>query len=383
MNRVTLKKLSDLTNNFDNKRIPLSSKQREKIKKIYPYYGAQNIIDYVDGYIFDGEYILVAEDGENLKSQNAKVCNLVNVKFWVNNHAHIIQGKEWNNTKYLYYYLNLIDFRPFVTWSAQPKLTQDNLSSIILEVHDIHEQNKIATVLSSIDKKAELNNKINTELEVMAKTLYDYWFVQFDFPDKNWKPYKSSGWEMVWNKELKTEIPKGWEVLKIGDLTEVKRGVNITKKTVAVWSVPVIAAGLEPSCYHNKSNTLSPVITVSWSGANAGYIHLHTQEIWASDCSYIDQSMCNEIYTMYLFLKKRQGDVYNMQKGSAQPHVYPKDIMDIKIEVNKNLGIFSKFEEIVSPIFMTIGSNRSENQNLSELRDWLLPMLMNGQVSVN
>ena len=278
--------------------------------------------------------------------------------------------------------MNLIDFRPFVTWSAQPKLTQDNLSSIILEVHDIHEQNKIATVLSSIDKKAELNNKINTELEVMAKTLYDYWFVQFDFPDKNWKPYKSSGWEMVWNKELKREIPKGWEVLKIGDLTEVKRGINITKKTVSVWSVPVIAAGLEPSCYHNKSNTLSPVITVSWSGANAGYIHLHTQEIWASDCSYIDQSMCNEIYTMYLFLKKRQGDVYNMQKGSAQPHVYPKDIMDIKIEVNKNLGIFSKFEEIVSPMFMTIGSNRSENQNLSELRDWLLPMLMNGQVTV-
>ena len=110
MNNVSPHILSDITENFDNVRVPLSAKQRENIKKVYPYYGAQNIIDYVDNYLFDGEYILVAEDGENLKSQKAKVCNLVEGKFWVNNHAHIIRGKNGNNTKYIYYYLNLIDF---------------------------------------------------------------------------------------------------------------------------------------------------------------------------------------------------------------------------------------------------------------------------------
>jgi len=126
-------KLSDVVDNFDNIRVPLSAKQRENIKKIYPYYWAQNIIDYVDNYLFDWEYILVAEDWENLKSQNAKICNLVNGKFWVNNHAHIIKGENWNNTKYLYYYLNLITFSPFITGSAQPKLTKDNLASIPLK----------------------------------------------------------------------------------------------------------------------------------------------------------------------------------------------------------------------------------------------------------
>lgn len=212
------KKLEDLVDNYNFQRVPLSSSQRENLEKIYPYYGAQGIIDYVEDYIFDGEFILVAEDGENLKSQKNNVCTFATGKFWVNNHAHIIKANSENDNKYIFYKLNQIDFKRFVTGSAQPKLTKDNLNSIKLNVHKFAEQQKIASVLSTLDEKIALNNQINATLEQMAKTLYDYWFVQFDFPDDNGKPYKSSGGEMVYNEILKRDIPKNWVSKTLGEI---------------------------------------------------------------------------------------------------------------------------------------------------------------------
>ncbi len=271
----------------------------------------------------------------------------------------------------------------FHVWLAIPHFKKGDLDNIVIpRKPKREEERKIWEIYFNLSKKIELNNKINTELETMAKTLYDYWFVQFDFPDKNGKPYKSSGGEMEWNEELKREIPKGWEVKNIWDLINVKRGKNITRKTVVEWNIPVIAAWLKPSCYHNTSNTDSPVVTISGSGANAWYIHLHNQKIWASDCSYIDPTMFGQIYFIYLFLQKRQNEIYDMQKWSAQPHVYPQDIMNIQIETDKNLELFSRFEKTINPIYKKIGNNQKENQKLAELRDFLLPMLMNGQVVV-
>ncbi|RYZ26847.1 MAG: restriction endonuclease subunit S, partial [Chitinophagaceae bacterium] len=226
MRNLKKKKIYELVEVHNNKRIPLSSKEREKLEKVYPYYGAQGIVDYVDSYIFDGQYILVAEDGENLRSNNKDICNLVNGKFWVNNHAHILSANKQNITKYLFYNFNLIKFEPFVTGSAQPKLNKERLLGIETYVHEKITQQKIAAVLSALDDKIELNNKINAELEALAKTLYDYWFVQFDFPDEAGKPYKSSGGAMVWNEQLKREIPEGWEVKKLGELIEVKDGTH-------------------------------------------------------------------------------------------------------------------------------------------------------------
>lgn len=256
------------------------------------------------------------------------------------------------------------------------------IKKLKLTLPDINTQRKIADALDSIRQKIELNNKIISELESLAKTIYDFWFVQFDFPDENGRPYKSSGGKMVWSEELKREVPEGWEVKKVGDLVDVKRGKNITRKTVVDGDIPVIAAGLEPSCYHNVSNTSSPVITVSGSGANAGYIQLHYKEIWASDCSYIDQTMFSQIHFMYLFLRSKQNEVYDMQKGSAQPHVYPQDIMGIKVLVDKELKMISRFETLVVSLYKQIGKSKVQNQKLSDLRDWLLPMLINGQVSI-
>ena len=374
--------LDEIVENFDSVRIPLSGIERDKIKdKKYPYYGAQGIIDYVDKYLFDGEYILVAEDGNNLKTQTNNVCTYTNGRFWVNNHAHIIKSKNSNNNRYIYYLLNLVDFKKYVTGSAQPKLTQDNLNKIELTIHDVENQDKIANILSSLDSKIELNNKINKELESMAKTLYDYWFVQFDFPDINGKPYKSSGGKMVYNQELKREIPDGWEVKKLGDYAEIKRGDLITAKETLEGNIKVVAAGINYSYLHSKSNREKNTITISGSGANAGYINFWREPIFASDCTTVRGK--NDIDTIMILhhLSLLQDYIYSQAKGSAQPHVYPEDIKQLYYVVPYE-QLLNEYKKIVLSSNDKVAINQQQNQKLVKLRDWLLPMLMNGQVSV-
>ena len=178
-------KLGDVTENLDYKRVPIAQKDRADLEKLYPYYGAQGIVDYVDDYIFDGEYLLVAEDGENLRSRKNSIVTFAKGKFWVNNHAHILGEKAGTNLTYIYYLLKGLDLSGYITGSAQPKLTQENLSRLEIDIPDVQCQKDVATLLSTIDAKIDNNNAIAAELEGMAKDLYDYWFVQFDFHQNN------------------------------------------------------------------------------------------------------------------------------------------------------------------------------------------------------
>jgi type I restriction enzyme S subunit len=381
MNNLKSKTISELVDVFNNIRIPLSSKERENLEKLYPYYGAQNIVDYVDNYLFDGEYILIAEDGENLRSNNQNICNLVNGKFWVNNHAHIVKANSNNITKYLYYNFNRIKFEPYVTGSAQPKLNKENLLNIKTYVHEYLDQQKIAKVLSDLDAKIELNNKINAELEAMAKTLYDYWFVQFDFPNEEGKPYKSSDGKMVWNEELKREIPNEWEVMSIDEYAEVKKGELITAKDAEIGEIKVVAAGIGYSYKHSKANRDRNTITISGSGANAGFINFWREPIFASDCITVRGNSDTETLMLLHHLKFIQAHILSQATGSAQPHVYPSDIKVLNYIVPP-MNLIDDFGEIIIPMNDKIAVNQKENQELASLRDWLLPMLMNGQVSV-
>ena len=392
-------KLNDITVNLDKIRIPLSSYERSKLEKKYPYYGAQGIIDYVDNFIFDGEYLLVAEDGENLKSQKNKICNFVNGQFWVNNHAHILQANEENDIKYIYYKLNLINFRPYISGSAQPKLTQDNLNKIELTIHDLKNQQKIATVLSTLDSKIELNNRINTELEAIAKTLYDYWFVQFDFHDANGKPYKTSGGKMVYNAALKREIPEGWADIKIGRMEP-----NIvTGKTPSTANsdyfngeIPFITIGdIRGSAFIVKTEQ-----TLSIEGANSqgnkylpkgaicvtciaspGLVGFVTQTSQTNQ--QINSVICsNEFNRYFLYFaingyfsgaKAKTGNTFaNMNKGDFSEILVVEPLEDIR----------KFFHEKIDAVFKEIKIKSQENIRLEQLRDYLLPMLMNGQVTV-
>ena len=240
----------------------------------------------------------------------------------------------------------------------------------------------IVEILSALDKKIALNKQINARLEEMAKTLYDYWFVQFDFPDANGKPYKSSGGEMVFDETLKREIPKGWEVKSLGDWVEIRKGTLITEKTANTnGDIKVISAGVDFSYYHDVANRPKNTITISASGANAGFVNFWREPIFACDCTTITNSVIGRTLYILNFLKIVQDFIYQQARGSAQPHVYPKDIEGLKIIVPPDL-LLKRFSEFVENWNLKIANNEKQNHHLTQLRDFLLPMLMNGQVSV-
>jgi type I restriction enzyme S subunit len=216
----------------------------------------------------------------------------------------------------------------------------------------------------------------------MAKTLYDYWFVQFDFPDKNGKPYKTSGGKMVWNEELKREIPEGWEVCSVDEYAEVKKGELITAKDAEEGSIKVIAAGVDYSYFHSTPNRLKNTITISGSGANAGFINFWREPIFASDCITVRGKSDSETLILLQYLNFIQPHILSQATGSAQPHVYPSDIKILNYVIPPD-KLIEEYGKISVPMNDKIGNNLIENQKLTELRDWLLPMLMNGQVKVS
>lgn len=303
------------------------------------------------------------------------------------------------------------------------------IKGVPLKLPSLKSQQKIAAVLSALDDKIELNNKMNAELEALAKSIYDYWFVQFDFPNSPpsegcpqdgvvsnftgtsinsvtgnediskvaesqatyskiaslplaMTGYKSSGGKMVYNETLKREIPEGWEVKTVGDFFQIKKGTLITEKTAnALGKVKVVSAGLSFSYYHDTSNFSENTITVSASGANAGFVNFWREPIFACDCTTIKGSNLEETLYGFEFLKDMQEHIYNQARGSAQPHVYPKDIAILSIAIPPK-HLLDNYGKIVNPINLKISNNIKQNQQLAELRDWLLPMLMNGQVKV-
>lgn len=262
------------------------------------------------------------------------------------------------------------------------RIALNELGNFPIYIPDLKTQQSIAAVLSALDKKIALNKQINARLEEMAKTLYDYWFVQFDFPDANGKPYKSSGGEMVFDETLKREIPKGWEVKSLGDWAEIRKGTLITEKTANTnGDIKVISAGVDFSYYHDVANRPKNTITISASGANAGFVNFWREPIFACDCTTITNSVIGRTLYILNFLKIVQDFIYQQARGSAQPHVYPKDIEGLKIIVPPD-SLLKKFSEFVDNWNLKIANNEKQNHQLTQLRDFLLPMLMNGQVSV-
>ena len=346
-------KLKDVILLEDKKRKPLSAMERNKRKGIYPYYGAQEIIDSIDDYIFDGKYILLAEDGENLKSRKKDLVKIVEGKFWLNNHAHIFKTKENVDLEYLYYYLLKMDLSEYITGSTQPKLNQDNMNKIQIKLPKLEIQKKISKILSDIDKKIDMNNEINNNLYEETAALYKA---------------KFGG------------IEQGYKT--VGEYIIPKRGKNLLTRDAIEGSIPVVAGGIEPSAYHNQFNTHSPVITISASGANAGYTNLWSTPIWASDCSYIDDSVTENVYFWYVVLKTRQKEIFDAQTGSAQAHIYPRHIADMPI-AELNIDEVRNYNVLVEPLFKKIGENKKENEQLSLLRDTLLPKLMNGEIDLD
>ena len=234
---------------------------------------------------------------------------------------------------------------------------QDKIASILTKIDiipsQILDQRKIAKILFDIDKKIELNNAINNNLYEEAVALFDNIF---------------------------PGIQKGNKT--IGEYLVPKRGKNLLSRDAKDGNIPVIAGGLYPATYHNQPNTHFPVITISASGANAGYTNLWEVPVWASDCSYIDDTITNNIYFWYIVLKTRQKEIFDAQTGSAQPHIYPQHIAEMPI-CELKCDKVKEYNTLVEPLFKMIGNNIAENEQLLKLRDTLLPKLMNGEIDLD
>ena len=240
---------------------------------------------------------------------------------------------------------------------------------IDIKLPSLADQRRIASILSSLDRKIELNNKINADLEEMAQAIFKNWFVDFE-------PFKDGKFV---DSELGM-IPEGWKVGLLGELCNFKRGKNLLTKNAIDEGVPVVAGGLEPSCYHNEANTGAPVITVSGSGANAGFMRMYHVPVWASDCSFIDIS-CENFYFVYCFLNVNSKLLKHAQTGAVQPHVKPSDIHDFELVIPNKESIFD-FQNKVKPFFDRIATIQKESSRLSALRDTLLPRLMSGEIEI-
>ena len=205
-------------------------------------------------------------------------------------------------------------------------------------------------------------------MEEAAQRLYKEWFVDLRFPGHE-------------NTKIVDGVPEGWTPSQLGQLAEFKRGKTITKKDVIDGDIPVVAGGLEPAYYCNKSNTAERVITISGSDANAGFTRMYFEKVWASDCSFVDASVTPFLHFVYCFLKNNKTTIDNLQKGAAQPHVYAKDINSLSICIPIE-SVLKSFEEKVSNYFDTTASLQSQLRLLTEARDRLLPKLTNGEMEI-
>ena len=237
------------------------------------------------------------------------------------------------------------------------------LGNIPIDLPTIEEQRAIVSILFVYDNLIENNQKQIKLLEEAAQRLYKEWFVDLRFP----------GYEDV---PIIDGSPKGWKRGTLADIAELKRGKTITKDQVNKGTVPVVAGGIGPAYYHDKSNTDAPVITVSSSGANAGFTRMYYTEVWASDCAYVDASTTKDIAWIYCFLKKNKACIEAMQKGAAQPHVYAKDINAMGTIVPCN-SLMEQFRAMAEPMFTEIGKLEMQIKLLAEVRKRLLPKLMN------
>lgn len=232
----------------------------------------------------------------------------------------------------------------------------------------IETQSRIADILSAYDDLIENNQKQIKLLEEAAQRLYKEWFVDLHFP----------GCEQT---KLIDGVPEGWKKGCLGDIAEFKRGKTITKTIAIDGNIPVVAGGTEPAYYHNIANTKAPVITVSASGANAGFVRMYHKDVFASDCSFADINTTEYLPFVYCFMINNKAQLEILQKGSAQPHVYAKDINAIMLNI-PNENIIYSFCEITKIFFDKVKILEQSTRNLKQARDRLLPKLMSGEIEV-
>ena len=378
MQKISLKNLLKIKNGRDHKNLNAGK---------IPVYGSGGIMRYVDTSIYNKESILLPRKGTLNNIQ------YTNQPFWC---VDTIYYTEINQSKvfpyFLYNYLENLNLENLNTGTGVPSMTFDSYYNLKINLPSLETQQKIAKILSDIDDKIEVLHQINDNLAELAKTIYDYWFVQFDFPDENGKPYKSSGGKMVYNNVLKREIPEGWEVDNIFNVASIQYGFPFSTEFFNENKIGVPVIRIRDI----KDNQISNFSTEEKIDSKYiikkgeiligmdGNFHIN---YWANDNCYLNQRVVKiqgiELSNIYLkeqiepYIKTREKSISRTTVG----HLSDKDLRSINIIIPNNL-IMIKINSFYNNTLNKFIENLQQIQHLQSLRDWLLPMLMNGQVSV-
>ena len=373
-------RFDEITLNYDKKRIPLSAMERTKRQGAFRYFGAQGVIDYVDDYIFDGKYLLIAEDGENLKSKRQNIAQIVEGKFWVNNHAHIVQCNDKCILEYLAYLINGKDVSGYITGSAQPKLSQANLNAMEFDIPSIKEQQDILSILLPIEQKIRINKEINNNLEQQTQAIFKSWFVDFEL-----------------NYGI---MPSDWKVSQLGSIAKISTEVFSPAKNPNVevehYSIPAYDEKRYP-VFETSNGIKSNKYRLSSNSVMISKLNPDTKRIWRPYC-ISDNPICSTEFIVYEPINPlNRNFIYSIidsigfsaflcshTTGStnSRQRATPSVTLtyDIIVPDEKTIQAFCS---IVSPMYDTIENNIKENQKLAETRDKLLPKLMSGELDVS
>ena len=373
-------RFDEITLNYDKKRIPLSAMERTKRQGAFRYFGAQGVIDYVDDYIFDGKYLLIAEDGENLKSKRQNIAQIVEGKFWVNNHAHIVQCNDKCILEYLAYLINGKDVSGYITGSAQPKLSQANLNAMEFDIPSIKEQQDILSILLPIEQKIRINKEINNNLEQQTQAIFKSWFVDFELNYGN--------------------MPSDWKVSQLGTIAKISTEVFSPAKNQNVevehYSIPAYDEKRYP-VFETSNGIKSNKYRLSSNSVMISKLNPDTKRIWRPYC-ISDNPICSTEFIVFEPINPLNRDfIYSIidsigfsaflcshTTGStnSRQRATPSVTLtyDVIVPDEKTIQAFCS---IVSPMYDTIENNIKENQKLAETRDKLLPKLMSGELDVS
>ena len=361
----------------------------------YPVQSSNGILGYHNEYKVEGPGITIGRSG------TVGTPHLIRENFFPHNTSLFVKEFKGNDIEYIYYLLQYLDLGNQKSGSGVPTMNRNHLHPIKIRAYrDKTYQQRTIKILSLIDKKIQINNQINQELEAMAKTLYDYWFVQFDFPDQNGNPYKSSGGKMVYNPELKREIPEGWGVKKVSEIAKTGSGGTPKSTTAEYYSngtIPWINSGeLNESIIISTTNYITEFgleessaklfpadsILIAMYGATAGKVSFLAFE------SSTNQAICavtlddNRLkYYFKFFIEDLYLHLVTLSSGSARDNLSQELIRNLLMTIPDE-RVVENFFNLVDSYFLQITNNLKQNQELTQLRDWLLPMLMNGQVKV-
>lgn len=368
-------KLTELADIHNEKRVPLSKMERLKLQGEYPYYGASGIVDYVNDYKFDGEFILISEDGENLKTRKTPIAFKANGKFWVNNHAHIIQGKkDYLNSLLIYFFANL-DLNQYITGAVQPKLSKGSLLDIPIYLPKCeNEQKAIAEVLSSLDDKIDLLHRQNKTLEELAQTLFRQLFIEEADDEWEEKPLSYFG-DVICGKTPSKKKPEYHD----GDIPFIKIP-DMHGNTFLFTTTDTLT---EEGSNSQKNKLLPPKSICVSCIATVGLVSMNVIESQTNQqINSIIPKEDHYRYFLYLFMKSSYDLLHAMASGgTATLNLNTGNFQKMDV-LKPNDDILKDFHNLVEPKFNKIFANQKQIKTLENMRDTLLPKLMSGEIKI-